>query len=192
MDATVLHYLAFGRPIGYLLIFIGILIEGEAVLFTAMFLTHQGFFNLEYMLFWVLLGVIIGDMLWYRLGAYFNILPLFIRKWVNGIAVSFDLDNHLRQRTARTIFISKFTYGFNRPILIRAGSLRVPLRKFFKGDLTAALLWIPIIGGLGYASSEFFLFIKHYWRFAEITILLIIVAFLFLVRYFSKMSKKKL
>lgn len=71
MDSFVLHYLTLWRPLGYLLTFLGLLFEGEAVIFTAAFLTHRGFFDGGDIFFVIIAGVITGDILWYLAGCVF-------------------------------------------------------------------------------------------------------------------------
>ncbi|MCX6813087.1 MAG: hypothetical protein NTV77_01185 [Candidatus Azambacteria bacterium] len=55
------HYLAAHQMLSYAVIFFGMAIEGDILLFTAGFLTHQGYFDIGVVLLLVFLGAIIGD-----------------------------------------------------------------------------------------------------------------------------------
>lgn len=190
MDSLVLHYLLLWKPLGYAIIFFGMMIEGDALLFMAALLTHQGFFDIGDMAFFVFFGVLIGDTLWYLLGVWFTGSIPVVNAWVTRLARPFD--HRLHKRSVRTIFISKFMYGLHRSILIRAGSAGVPLKTFIKADLLAATLWILIIGGLGYLSSASLSLFKHYIRFTEVAILLALIIFLAFDYFFSRAERKKL
>lgn len=189
MGDIVLHYLLFWRPLGYIFVFIGMVLEGDAVLFSAAFLTHQGFFDPGDMAFAVFGGVIIGDLLWYRLGASLAVAGR-ISRWLERLTAPFD--DHLRNRLVRTIFISKFAYGLHHPLLMRAGALALDFKSFFAGDLAAIFCWVLIVGGLGYISSASFALVRHYLRFTEIALLLGLVAFLAFWHFVAQRSKAKL
>lgn len=189
MGDIVLHYLLFWRPLGYIFVFIGMALEGDAVLFSAAFLTHQGFFDPGDMAFAVFGGVITGDLLWYRLGASLAAGGRFAR-WLERLTAPFD--DHLRGRLARTIFISKFAYGLHHPIIMRVGALALNLRRFLAADLAATFCWVLIIGGLGYISSASFAFVRHYLRFTEIALFLALAVFLVFWHFVARRSKAKL
>ncbi len=185
----ILHYLSEYRMIGYLILFIGMMIEGDILLFTAGFLTYHGYFDIGIVLIIIFSGVIIGDNLWYVLGEVIK-CESFIARFINRLTDPFN--EHLKSKTARTIFISKFAYGLYRPILIKAGLLRLPFKQFIEGDLAASIIWIFLIGGLGYLSSASFLLIRHYLRYTEITLLLAIAIFILVSHIITKISKKEL
>ena len=184
-----LHYLTIYAPLGYLLIFVGLLLEGELVLFTAAFLTYRGVFDFGPMFLVVISSVLLGDLGWYFLGRkYLNGSFSFLNRWVEKFAKPFD--NHLRSRPSRTIFISKFAYGFHRSILVRSGSLKIPLKEFFKADIVASIFWIAIVGGLGYGTSSLFLFLRRYLKFAEVALFFGLILFFALSSFISRRSKK--
>lgn len=184
-----LHYLTEYQTLGYIIIFLGMMIEGDVLLFTAGFLTYRGYFAIDIVLLIVFLGVIIGDNLWYALGEIINENSVFGR-FITRLAKPFD--EHLRKQTIRTIFISKFAYGIHRPTLFRAGMLRLPFKKFIEGDVIASLAWIFLIGGLGYLSSASFILIKHYLRYTELTLLFGLILFILISHLLRHISKKEL
>jgi len=181
MESFILHYLTWWHPLGYVIVFVGMILEGDIILFTASFLTHQGFFDLGNMIFTVLAGVIIGDLLWYWLGIWINNKTFFLGRWIRRLTKK--IDSHLSERPFYAIFLYKFVYGLNHAVLLKLGMNGVPFTKFIKIDLAAIMLWTIIVGGLGYLSGASFLLLKHYFRFAEFA-LLAVLAFFFILGYF--------
>ncbi len=186
------HYLTAHQTLGYAIIFFGMMIEGDIVLFTAGFLTHQGYFDIGIILLLVFLGAIIGDNIWYVLGELMNEKKLFlkVKKFMEKATSPFD--EHLKNHPVRTFFISKFAYGLYRPIILKAGAMKIFFGEFIKADLAATFTWIFLVGGLGYLSSASFLAVKHYLRYTELTLLLGIAVFILISYVVTKISKKEL
>jgi membrane protein DedA with SNARE-associated domain len=176
--------------IGYLLFTLGIVIEGDAVLFTAGFLSHQGLFHPVLMFIWLLAGSTVGDLAWYRLGAWLQGKNNWLVRWLKK--VTNPLGPHLLERPKRSLFLSKFLYGINHAILCKAGALGLPIKEFVRDDLPGNIAWILIIGGLGYASSAGIVHLGHSIRYAEIGLLAGIGALMIISRTFTHFFKKKL
>lgn len=176
--------------LGYVLIAVGIFLEGDAVLFTAGFLSHQGLFNPFLAFYWLLLGGILGDMLWYQLGAWLVVKNNFFVRWLKK--VTDPLGPHLLESPKRSLFLSKFLYGINHAILAKAGALGMPLKDFVRSDLPGNIAWILIVGGLGYASSAGVVHLGHSVRYAEIGLLAGLILFIMLSRVIARALKKKL
>ena len=140
----------------------------------------------------VFLGAIIGDNIWYVLGELMNKKKLFLKvKKIIEKATS-PFDEHLKNRTVRTIFISKFIYGLYRPIILKAGVMNISFEKFIKTDMMTTFVWIFLVGGLGYLSSASFLAVRRYLRYTELTLLLGIAIFILISYVVTKISKKEL
>ena len=101
-------------------------------------------------------------------------------------------DNHILERTPHVLFISKFTYGLHHLILLRAGALHVDFKKIIKIDLVTTLIWIFIVGGLGFISGASFTLIKHKLEYLEIGILVAIVIFFIVGETISRILRKKI
>lgn len=190
--AILFSWLLWWRPLGYILVFAGMLLEGDAVLFTVAFLTRQGFFDIGDMAITVLVGVLVGDMGWYQLGIWVQHSEsfAFIRRWLERVTGRFD--RHLMENPLRTLFLSKFAYGLHHPILIRAGAIGISARRFLRSDVLASLAWVMIVGGLGYASSASSLILRHRLRFIERTFLVSLIAFFLFEWIIGHNSKKRL
>jgi len=190
METLFIHNLYFLNGAVYLLIFIGMIIEGEGVLFTAFYLAHQGHLRPELVILVSVAGVIIGDIIWYKIGAHLEKSSHLARKIAEK--VSKRLDHHLRKQPLITIFIGKFTYGLYHGILLRAGALKINFKIFLRTAVLSSLIWIALIGGLAYFSSLSMNLLKHYFKYGEIGLLFGII-FLSLITYFvSKIGKKEI
>ena len=189
----ILHdYLTTHQALGYAIIFFGMMIEGDILLFTTGFLTHQGYFDIGVASILVFCGVIIGDNIWYVLGELMGGKKSFfkINKFIEKATNPFDA--HLKNRPAWTFFISKFAWGLYRPIVLKAGALKISFSKFIEANLIATVMWIFLVGGLGYLSSASFLAVRHYLRYTELTLLLAIAVFILISHIVTKISRKEL
>lgn len=174
----------------YIFVFFGVIIEGEVALFTSSFLTRQGVFNIGYVSITLLLGALAGDLMWYALGRRFGSSNSFIMRWLNRVAGRFD--SHIAKSPIRTIFISKFTYGFHRAVLVRAGILRLSMKKIFRADLLVTIVWMIVVGGLGYASSASIPLVRKSVHLVESMFLVFFIGFIILEFIITKLSEKKL
>ena len=190
MDSSFFQAISQLGILSYVIIFFGLLVEGHASVFIAFFLTKQGALNFWLVFFVVIAGVLAENVLWFWIGATLKRKSTRFNYWAEKIARPFD--EHIINKTARTLFISKFTYGINRAILVRAGSLGVDFKKLLKGSLSAAFILVSIIGSAGYFSGASFDFAKRYIKLGEFTIF-VFVALLFVADHFvSKYFRKNL
>lgn len=191
-SALFIHYLTISRTLGYFLIFLGMIIEGDILLFTAGFLTQQKNFDLGDIFLVVLSGALIGDILWYYLGFRFNHSQKFsfMRVWMDKVSKLFDAQ--LQRGPFKTIFVAKFLYGLHHISLIVCGNLKFPIKKLLKIDTLTTIVWIILVGGLGYIAGFSFFLVKRYLHFIEIGLLLSIICFFLLLNFISRYLKKKL
>jgi len=188
-DTLVLHYIVYWKPLAYGILFLGMVFEGDIMLFTAGFLVSEAFLDPLPTFIVLYVGVLIGDSLWYWLGHRIGCSRWCVNRWITKI--SGPIDNHLLERPLHTIFISKFMYNFHHLVLIKAGILKLKFKKFFKNDIISSLGWIAIVGGLGYLSGASFALIKNYLKYAEIVLLLALAVFFLLNYLIVKYELKK-
>ncbi|MBI2120423.1 MAG: VTT domain-containing protein [Parcubacteria group bacterium] len=128
--------------------------------------------------------------LWYFVGRnYITSFPR-VTRWVDRFAKPFD--RHLADRPTRTLLLTKFVYGAHHAVLIRAGMFQMDFKKFIKSDIISIVVWIAVVGGLGYFSSMSLAYEKKYLRYAEIALLLALVLFFVAEHYIKKFSQKEL
>jgi len=188
MHSLFLSYLLLWKPLGYTLTFLGMVVEGDAMLFTVAFLTSSGFFDTGDMLAIASIGVFVGDILWYFLGKKY--IPKYpkIKHWVDRFAK--PVDRHLMDRPFRTILLTKFIYGVHHAVLMRAGMFEMDFRKFIKTDLLAIAVWFPFIWSLGFFGSVSLIYMRKSLRFAEVSLLVALLLF-FLIEHLVKKSVEK-
>ena len=174
MEFFLLDFFLAHPALGYALIFLGMLVEGDLVLFTAAFLAELGIFGIVPVILISAIGMIGGDIGWYALGTCHNKLPLRLQRLIEKIGAPFD--RMLRRHLLHTLLITKFTYGAHRLVLLRAGGDRLGLSRFFQSDAVATAVWITVIVSLGYFGGFALSQAKEYLRFAEAGLLLCLIA----------------
>lgn len=189
MPHTLLYYLTIWKPLGYGIVFLGMIFEGDAILFASVFLAREGFFNLQTLLAVVLAGVFAGDLFWYWLGTLANRSHPRIRQWVTRLAA--PLDNQLADRPFHCFLLSKFIF-IGHGVIARAGMVRMPMRTFIASDIPATFVWIIAVGSLGYFSSISLALLRRYLRFAELGLLFSLVLFLLVLSIAKQYSRKVL
>lgn len=90
METIFLHYLETWRILAYALIFLGMVLEGEIILFSAFFLVHQGSLDFFDVLAMAYIGIIVGDILWYRFGKFFLKTFPYLEKYVSKLTSYLD------------------------------------------------------------------------------------------------------
>lgn len=180
MEPTLFHLVGSLYPWSYLLVFVLMIVEGEAPLFVIAFFVEQNVLAFLPTLFFVISGVIIGDLLWYQLGAHLHRKNSKFAKLIKHITAPFE--RHLTARPGLTIFISKFFYGVNHALIARTGMIGMEPKFLMKYDVPAAIAWVFVIGGLGYLSGASFAVAARRLRIVEI-MLVGSVVILYLLEY---------
>ena len=124
-------------------IFIGFMLEANTVLFSTMFLAEQHLLELSILIPVALVGSMAGNVLFYWIGYAASRKPNRYTRITDMISKPFD--HHLKDRTWSTIFLTKFVYGLNCAIIVRAGQLRMPFGRFLFIDAISTLIWLAIV-----------------------------------------------
>lgn len=190
MESLILNHPESWRFAAYAIIFAALFIEGEAVIFVAFYLVHQGYLDFFDTAFFVLSGVFLNDIFWYYLGSFANGEKLpFLRHLSRFMAI---IDTNLKKNPVLTIIVSKFAYGFYRLTLMRVRYAGISLKNFIKINIPVSLTWIIAIMGLSYALSESILYLKKYIKFAETGLAVAILVFILASIAISRFSEKAL
>ncbi len=169
MDSFLLDHVTSLGPLAFAVVFFGIVLEGEMTLFTAAFLTQQGYFQPAEMAALGLVASHFGDWGWYVAGRRFCRPGTTVDRWICRLCG--PLDRLLAANPVRTVFINKFVYGLSHLTLLRAGATKLTAGKVARADLPAATLWFLVIGSLGYFFSASAALVKNYIRYSEIALL---------------------
>ena len=189
------HILALLIEYKYFILFPLAAIEGPIVSLAAGFLIHTGHLSFipTYLIF--ILGDVIPDCLYYYLGKFGDkkqILQKYISK--DGfVSRNLNLIEKLwMKHSFKTMFLSKFAYGLSTPLLICAGLIKAPFRKFIEYSFILSVFQYGAILLTGYLlGSSYFLALK-YIKYTEIIIAIIIIVLVFAYIYFSKYARKQI
>lgn len=174
------HLLENYQILVYLLIFLGLIMEGEFSLISIGILLHLGALNFYIIFVLVVLGLISKTMLGYYLGRAIH------AKW-NHTKILKHIERramkvmpHFKQKPFWSIFISKFILGVNNIIIIFSGYHKIDFRKYLKAEFCSTIIWVPALVALGYFFSIAAISVsREVWRFSFIILVLIILFIIF-------------
>jgi membrane protein DedA with SNARE-associated domain len=145
MDATLAGLVS---DYGYLAVFFGTLLEGEAILMLAGYAAHQDYLWLPLVVAVAFVGATLGDQIFFFAGRFFG--PALLRRF-DGIASHADRVNAVLVRHSALLVIGlRFTYGLRIAGPIIVGMSTLPARRFLLYNAIGALIWAPTIAGAGY------------------------------------------
>jgi membrane protein DedA with SNARE-associated domain len=167
---------------GYLIVFLGVVIEGEFTLIVTGVLAHIGAFAFGDAFLIAIAGGMTKTFFGYRLGrllrdkyAKSRFFRFVVRK-VNGLLPKF------REKPFWSVFVSKFIFGLNNLVLIYSGFMHVRRTTYFKAEIVSTFVWAFIAMGLGYVFSIAAFNISHDIRKFMLLFLLFLVGFVILQR----------
>ncbi len=167
--------------LAYVLIFLGLIFEGEVTLIAAGILIYLKAVNLPFALIFICLGSLVKTFYAYYLGVF------IYKKWNHTRFMKYIerrvsyLLPRFQQKPFFSIFISKFITYLNFSVIVFSGYSKIDFKTYLKAELSASAIWIPGLLALGYFFGYTALSVSHeVWRFSLITALLIIGFILFI------------
>lgn len=129
----------------YVVVFLGMLIEGESFFVTAGIFAGQGYLRWGTLSFVSLAGMLVGDWAFYLLGKHSK-HTRFGAWFVSRFSRAHEwLDRNFASRYTRLAFISKYIYFVNRLTPFLAGWHGFPLRRFLRIHVAAAVVWTGVM-----------------------------------------------
>jgi membrane protein DedA with SNARE-associated domain len=166
--------------LAYVIIYLGLVFEGEFIVISVGILAHLGALNLFGALIFILLGGFSKTVLGYAVGQFFqrhfnrNGFLKYMNKKVKSFLPRF------RSRPFWSIFASKFILGANHIVILFCGYENISYRKFLKAEILSTLIWAPTFLLLGYFFSYTALHVSHeIWRFSMIVLVLFLMFIIF-------------
>ncbi len=136
---------------GYLLIFAGTILEGDAVLLASAFLAHRGRFRLDLVLLTACAATLIANMLYFFLARNMQSPWLLDRlKQGRGKRVHEWVDC----RGAQLLFFSRFMPGFRTLIPLACGISSMRLAVFAAVNAAGAVVWTLGLGLIGFFAGH--------------------------------------
>jgi membrane protein DedA with SNARE-associated domain len=180
------HLIEIIKEWGYIVVFLGSLVEGESIILTASIMAHLGYLSLPKIMITAFCGTMIADQSLYYIGRYYG--QSIIQRFPRLHAPANKAFKLLHRWDLWFILSFRFIYGIRiiSPLVI--GSSGIPPRRFTPLNLAAAVVWtvISCVGGyfLGDLIEEigFHLF-KRYFVFFTIGLIALILVIVLVKRW---------
>lgn len=156
------HFTASHVEIIYLLIVLGVIIEGEIIVIIAGILAHLGSVNVYLALLATIVGGGIKSVTGYSIGYY-------LQKNHSDKKLVFQTENRINyflpnflNKTFLSLFLSRFLIlGIYWFALIYAGYKKIKIQTFIKAEISSLIVWALVMLSLGYFFSYTALSISH-------------------------------
>lgn len=133
---------------GYLAIFFGTFLEGEAILVAAGFFASRGYLDIWLVTLVAFAGSYVGHLFWFWLGRVHGVrlldrFPSMRRHFGQGVRV-------FERWGAAAIIITQWLYGLRITCAVIIGMSKISLVKFLIYEAVSCALWSAVITALGY------------------------------------------
>lgn len=177
---------------GYIVLFLGVIVEGEIFPLAAGFAASLGTMNFYLTIAVTFVGSVLGDILWYKAAEHWG------RKFIDRFGHKFFfkpervawLEEHFVKYGAKTLFITKFVYSFGHSSIIIAGIARMNFNEFLKVDIASSLLWSIAFVVLGHAFGASFNLLHTVIKDVSVVVALIIGLIIGLQIFIRRKLKK--
>jgi membrane protein DedA with SNARE-associated domain len=174
------HLVQDHQVLAYLLIFLGLVFEGEIVVITTGVLCYLGALDFSLSLIFILAGGVAKTFGGYYLGEIiyrkFNQHSFFryLEKRVLFLMPRF------KQKPFWSIFISKFINGVNYLVVIFSGYNKINYKTYLKAEILSTFIWAPLLLSLGFFFSQTALsYSKEISKFSLAVFALLVIFLLF-------------
>lgn len=176
----------------YTLLFLLAFIEGPIISVVAGFLSSTGHLNIFVAYLAVLFGDVFGDAMYYLFG-YFG-RERFVERWGRYFGITLERVRNLEKlfgiHSGKTLLIGKWTHAFGFAVLLSAGIVKMPFKKFiwinFLGSLPKSLVFVLI----GYYFGQAYVQIDKYIGYATLSmslgVFLIVGVYIFVKKLKNK------
>lgn len=159
MQSFLINFSETHRILIYVILFIGVLIEGEILLIIAGVLSRNGYLDFFNIVIFAFVAAVIHDIIFWRIGRRLSETqkekPHSKASLLRGRFLFFKLDKinifleRLKRGSGVYIFISKFAWNLNRIILASSGYIKTPFKKLLQYSIPASLIWAITFVSLG-------------------------------------------
>lgn len=167
---------------GYVIVYLGVFLEGEFTLIVTGVLAHIGAFAFGDAYLVAFAGGLTKTFVGYRFGRFLRAkypksrFFRFIVRKVNALLPNF------KDKPFWSVFVSKFIFGLNNIVLIYAGFAKVRRSMYYKAEILSNALLSFVALGLGFVFSIAAFNISHDIRKFMLMFLAFLVAFILLQR----------
>jgi membrane protein DedA with SNARE-associated domain len=184
---------AYIAKYGYIGIFVGTFLEGEATVLLGGIFSKLGYMSLDKVMLWAFLGTFVGDCTFFTIGKMFG--RSFIEKH-EFLSSKVPLANKIIKKYGNfIIFIIRFLVGIRAIVLLLLGCTNIKVNKFFLFNLANSILWSIVVSSIGYIFGNvvyvFVTDIKKYEQYIVPVILVAVALFIFIYRHIVKEKEKE-
>lgn len=159
MEAHFSAIISFILTYRYLVILPIAIFEGPIITIILAFLAAQGYFNVIPVYLILILGDLMGDMLYYGLGRFGHIIATSVVGRKLGVKDHHldRVDKHFKDHSGKTLLFGKWTHTAGAVILTSAGVAKMPMGKFLLYNLIGTLPKTLVLMFVGYYLGYAFL-----------------------------------
>jgi len=173
-------------------------IPSEIIMPLGGFFVYQQKLNFFILVFWGLLGTLLGSLPWYYLGRLVNEkkLSIFLDKKGKYLGISSnDLAKSKRwfeKYGVSLVFWGRLVPGIRTLISVPAGIELMPLRKFLIWTTFGSLIWVVILTYAGYLFGENYPVIETYLDQIKYVVkpILVLIFLYFFIRFLIRIIKR--
>lgn len=193
MEQTGQHIFEFLRHYGYWAMLPLMIIEGPIATIIAAMLASLGAFAWPMVLFFSILGDILGDVLLYGAGYRWGM------GFVHGVgkymgiteALVLKMEKYFEKHGGKTIFAVKSTTGLCWTTFAAAGIVKMDFKKFLKYSLLGGVVWSGFLVAMGYFYGFLWKEMKQYISWVGWIIFVVAaISFVIITLYKKKQSEK--
>jgi alkaline phosphatase len=174
-------------------------IPSEIIMPLGGFLVFQQKLNFYFLVFWGLLGTILGSLPWYYLGRLVNEKRLsnFLDKKGKYLGISsYDLKKSkswFEKYGVSLVFWGRLVPGIRTLISVPAGIELMPIRKFLIWTTFGSLIWVVLLTYAGYLFGENYPIIETYLDQIKYVVkpILILIFTYFFIKLLIRLLKNK-
>ena len=180
---------AFIAQYGLAAVLAGALFEGETVLLLAGYAAHRGYLDFAAVIAVAVVGAVIGDQIWFILGRRHGARLIARRPWLEAsVHRALGL---IERHSGKVVFTMRFALGMRTALPIAIGMSRIRWQRFLLLNVLSALLWAPLVAGVGYAFGALLeRYLEELHRFEHWGMLGVIVV-AFVVHFLARRSRGK-
>jgi len=173
-------------------------IPSEIIMPLGGFFVYQQKLNFYFLVFWGLLGTVLGSLPWYYLGRLVNEKRLanFLDKKGKYLGISSnDLNKSKRwfeKYGVSLVFWGRLVPGIRTLISVPAGIELMPLRKFLIWTIFGSFIWVVLLTYAGYIFGENYPIIEIYLDQIKYVVkpILILIFLYFFIKFIKRFIKK--
>jgi membrane protein DedA with SNARE-associated domain len=144
----------------YPLLLVGVVVEGPILMVASGFLLRLGLFEPVPLFLTVVLGDLVGDVIWYYVGYY--ALDWFLRTRGHFLSVTPKVLEQMRKlyhkHHEKILFFSKISLGFGMSLatLTVAGASRIPFKRYMLFNALGEFVLVAVLLTAGYLFGNFY------------------------------------